>query len=775
MIDAGRRTLAVRTVAEFVHRRGDIHARLDGRTRAEEGIAAQRRLQRDRGDGYQRERAVSLEVTLGGEACRLAGRIDGCDESGDAVLVEEIKATRADPALSHGHHASAHWAQATLYAGLLAREFDDARSFTLRLVYCHPDTLDTRSWARTITAAEALEFLDGTLAVLDRWLDAEANHRLARDRRLGSLAFPYPEFRPFQRAMARRAFKALRDREHLLLEAPTGSGKTAATLYPAVRALEAAGYRRVLFLTSRTTGALAAREAAARLDPEGAFLRHATITARDRACLVPGTPCEPDACPYARGYYDRSRGAVAALLSARAADPGTVERIAREHTVCPFELSLDAAVWSDVVVADYNYVFDPVVRLQRFAGDAEAAVLVDECHQLAPRVRDMLSLALDRRTVQAALAEAQPAVLARRTRGLDRALTALRREHDLGDERQIDTPEKLLRSLRRFVDAVATADEPLEPYPATRALLFEASRWVRSESWYDAERFVYLAEAQRRDVTVRMLCLDPGPYIREVLSGFGGHVRFSGTASPLPVYAAAHGAPDAPAERAGNPFAEDQMRVLVVDDVPTYLRQRETSLPRLAELIATVARARTGHYLVALPSFEYLGRVADAVEAHAPCLRCVRQQPGMDEAARSAFLAGFHGTAPAQVGFVVMGGVFGESVDFSGARLAGVICVGVGLPPPTLERRTVADYFDRRGQDGRTLAFHQPAMVKVVQMAGRLLRSPTDRGVLCLVDRRFREAAYQQFFPGHWRPVAVRADQVARALDAFWSAPGNAS
>ena len=775
MTEPVRRTLAVRTVAEFVHRRGDIHARLDGRTRAEEGIATQRRLQRDRGEGYQRERAVALDVVLGGEPVRLAGRIDGCDASGGPVVVEEIKTTRADPVAAHEHHASAHWAQATLYAGLLARELEGPQDFLLRLVYAQPDTLETRVWERALDGDAASAFLDGTLEVLDGWLAGQARHRRERDRRIAGLAFPYPEFRPFQRAMARRAYRALRDREHLLLEAPTGSGKTAATLYPAVRALEATGYRRVLFLTSRTTGALAVREAAGRLDPDSAFLRHATITARDRACLVPGTPCEPDACPYARGYHDRSRAAVAALLEARSADPDTVERVARAHTVCPFELSLDAAVWSDVVVADYNYVFDPVVRLQRFAADAEAAVLVDECHQLAPRVRDMLSLTLDRRAVRAALAEAQPAELARRTRGIDRALTALRRDGDLGDERQIEAPAELLRSLRRFVDTVATAEVPLEPYPATRSLLFEASRWMRSEGWFDAERFVYLAEARGREITVRLLCLDPGPYIREVLAGFGGHVRFSGTASPLPVYAAAHGEPEAPSERAGNPFCEDQLRVLVVDDVPTYLRRREASLPRLAELIVTVAGARAGHYLVALPSFEYLAQAADAVAQRAPELRCVRQQPGMDDAARSDFLAGFRDGAPPQVGFVVMGGVFGESVDFTGARLAGVVCVGVGLPPPTLERQAVAGYFDARGLDGRTLAFHQPAMVKVVQMAGRLLRSPSDRGVLCLVDPRFRDAAFRQFFPGHWQPVTVRAGQVAAALDAFWSAPGNAS
>jgi len=762
--------LAVRTLAEFVHRRGDLHARLDGRTRADEGIATQRRVQRERGGGYERERRVSFDVELAGEPATLSGRIDGCDAAGAAVLIEEFKTTRADAATAHAHHASAHWAQASLYAGLLARELGDGRPFRLRLAYCHPDAPEVRTWDRTLSAADAEAFLRDTLAAYERWLAAQQRHRCARDRRLRELAFPYPEFRPFQRAMARRAYRALRDREHLLLEAPTGSGKTAATLFPAVRALQGAGYRRVLFLTSRSTGARTARDAAERMDPGQGFLRHATITAKEKACFLPGTPCEPEACPYARGYYDRARDAVAALLEARRLDPETIAAVAREHTVCPFELSLDAALWCDVVIADYNYVFDPVARLQRFAGDAEAAVLVDEAHQLAPRVRDMLSLAFDRRAVRAALAEPVPAAVATRTRALDRALTALKRTVGLGAEAEIERPDALLRSMQRFVDTVATAEQPLEPFPATRSLLFECSRWLRSESWYHPERFLFLGEAAGRDVTVRVLCIDPGPYIRERLDEFGGHVRFSGTVSPLPLYAGMHGEAEAPAERAGNPFAAAQLAVLVVADVPTYLRQRQGSLQRLTALIADTASQRRGHYLVALPSFDYLDQAANAFAAACPQFDVLRQVPGMDDGERAAFIAALEDPARPRIGFVVLGGVFGESVDFSAARLSGVICIGVGLPPPSLARRTLERYFTGQGMDGRAVAFRQPAMVKVLQMAGRLLRSPDDRGVLCLVDPRFRDPAYRQFFPDHWQPQVTKAAEVPARVQRFWEA-----
>src|SRR5690606_1013735 len=273
--------------------------------------------------------------------------------------------------------------------------------------------------SRTESAGEVLTFLDRTLDDFRLWLERQREHETHRNECLQRLAFPFPEFRPFQRAMTRRVYRALRDREHLLLEAPTGSGKTAATLYPALRALESSGYRRLLFLTSRTTGALAVHDAMQRMDPGGRFLRRVTLIAREKACFVPGTPCEPEACRYARGYYDRARAAVVTLLDRRVADPEAVAEVARAHEVCPFELSLDTASWCDLVVADYNYVFDPLVRLQRFAADPEAALLVDESHQLAPRVRDMLSLVISRREIGDALTEAPPEPLARRLRALE--------------------------------------------------------------------------------------------------------------------------------------------------------------------------------------------------------------------------------------------------------------------------------------------------------------------------------------------------------------------
>jgi Rad3-related DNA helicase len=348
----------------------------------------------------------------------------------------------------------------------------------------------------------------------------------------------------------------------------------------------------------------------------------------------------------------------------------------------------------------------------------------------------------------------------------------------VSDEQVVSKPEALLRAIARLVEELAESQISLEAFPQARELVVACFRWARSETWYDEARCIHLAHAQDREFTVRRVHLDPAAYLQQILKGFGGHIRFSGTVSPLALYQKLHGIEDGPAERAGSPFAAEQLDVLIVDDVPTYWRARERSLERLVGLIATVVSAEPGNYLVALPSFAYLRCVTDALQSACPDLNLAVQAPAMSTDERVAFIERFDDasvdsfgntsadTSARTIGLVVMGGVFAESVDF--AAMAGVVCVGVGLPPPVLERKALEAYCTAQGDDGHAVAFQQPAMTKILQMAGRLLRDPGDRGVLCLIDARFKDSAYQRFFPEHWQPRVVAAAQVADRLDKFW-------
>ncbi len=800
--------VSVKTLAEFVHRRGDLYPQLGGRVTGEEGIACQRRVQQGRGAGYEREVAVRFESCSSAVPMVVSGRVDGMDLSTSPPLVEEIKTTRAPAAEAESKVGSAHWAQARLYAALLSSAHPEVAQWTIRLLYCHPDTGEAVPFEETKDRDQLKDYLEATLSRYGRWLAAQLGYRTDRDRWLQARPFPYGSFRPHQRALAGRVYRAFTDAEHLLLEAPTGSGKTMGVLYPALKALAEGRVARLFYLTSRGTGSLAALKACGDLAAEDRSLRVVELIAKEKACPVEGMPCD-ESCPNAVGYYDRIQPALAALLERGQMDRAAVQAVAAEHRVCPFELSLDAALWADVTIGDYNYLIDPVVRLQRFAEDASLGLLIDESHQLAERTRDMLSLALSRSDVQRALDEAPPGHLGTRLRGLDRVLMTLRRDagntgttqgqtprnwRGEAEAIEIPRPEALFRAISRVMETLAEEALDLAPLPACQQLMFSLSRWSRAEAWLEetpskaAEdvagkgastsapfRF-YLASSTpkggKKEVVLRLACLDPSTYLRRTLAGYGPHVRFSGTVTPLSLYQTQHGQADAPAERVESPFAAEQQTTLLVGDLPVYYRNRLDSLPRLAELVRGVAAAKPGNYLVALPSFEYLKHLQEALSTDAGSSEALvlAQTAGSSDAEREAFLAALVDDGLTRIALVVLGGVFAESVDFAHGTIAGVICVGVGLPPGSPIRDAMREHFDVTvgpGQ-GEVVAFQQPAMVKVLQMAGRLLRGPEDRGVLVLVDDRFGRPAFQQFFPGHWQPAMTRAKDVPQVLENFW-------
>ena len=788
--------VSVKSLAEFVHQRGDLYPPLDGRTRAEEGIETQRRIQQKRPAGYQREYSVSHTLSVSGIELAISGRVDGYQPS--EGLVEEIKTTRADPEATEAFLGSSHWAQLTLYAALLAIESsgaggaanaeqataaaktaaDDQQaardSWRMMLTYCHPDDDREHSLYRTVSAQDLNVYLQDTVDVYARWQRRQADYRQLRDRWLEQRTFPFAEYRQHQRALARRVFQTVRNGESLLLEAPTGSGKTLGVIYPALKALSAGHVDRVFYLTSRSTGAIAARDASELIHAPDAPLRTIELIAKEKACPVPDMPCRSDQCAYARGYYDRRGDAIAALLETAMMTPAATARVSEAFMVCPFELSLDAALWADLIIGDYNYVFDPVVRLQRFIDDDRMALLIDECHQLTDRGRSMLSLELTRRALKRAIQEAPPAPLLRRLRGLDRALLSLRREASLGAEQPIAEPVAVLRAIQRVMDALGEEELELTRYPDCLQLIFNLSRWQRADAWRDNENFQFFGTAENgrggsiRDITLRLACLDPGPYLASVMAGYGPHVRFSGTVTPLPVYQRLHGVPEAPYERVASLFQPEQLGLFVVTGLSVLYRDRVRSLPDLVELIVATVNIEPGNYLIALPSFEYLEQLSSALEARAAPLDLLLQTRSMTMDERSEFLDAFTPDSR-RLGLVVLGGVFAESVDFAGADLKGVLCVGLGLPPAEPVREAIAGRFAADAiADGETVAYQQPAMQKILQMAGRLLRGPADRGIVCLIDGRFLMPAYQRFFPVHWHPQPVSAEQLPVELEKFW-------
>ncbi len=756
-------SVSVKDLAAFVHRRGDLFEP-GGRVTADEGIKGQAALQKQKGECYQREVALSESFSIAEFTLTLKGRADGVDRS--IGLVEEIKASRNWPEVPFAEHH----AQALLYAALLSRQESGRETWRVQVTYVEPDSLTSRSFTEESTAANLNIFLQRSLDEWANWIRERIAHRRRRDTWLNEKSFPMTTLRPWQGAMIRRTSEAIRERHPLLLEAPTGSGKTLAVSWPAARALPNAS--RVLYLTSRNTGAAAALHALELIDGGTGHLKRIMLTAKEKICPIPGTPCDPEVCPNARGYYDRSRAAINALLQIPEATRDRITVIAREHQVCPFELSLDASVWFDVVIGDYNYVLDPVVRLQRFAGDTDAILLIDEAHQLAPRACSGLSPVLSRAEVRAAIPLA-PAPIAKSLRSIDKVLLNFGKSvaAEGPASRCVQDPSPLLIPLQRLGESSAEwqRNHPLPLADDVLHVLFAAWRWLRLSEWFATCPYVFIVEGTGTALVLHGKCLDASPYLRTLWKQSGPVIRFSATVSPPALYQAVHGiSPEedpASFARAGSPFAPEQLQVLIVPDIDTRWRRRGATLPALVDLLHTVCAAKPGRYLMCFPSYGYLQQFADQfVLTGEAATHFVAQSAGQDTSLLQ--LLGEHEQI---VLGIVLGGTLSESIDLIETPLAGVIVIGVAQSPPSLELERAAAHFDSRGLNGHLMAYIQPGMSKIVQAAGRLIRTDEHRGVLLLVDHRFRESTWQQFFPSMWEPRITPARLVGELVNSFWT------
>ena len=758
------KTIAVRQLAEFAFRQGDLHPeRTSKPVDAQLGIATQQLLQSQRKRQhatFSAEVAVNLEIKLAGDRARLAGRVDGLIQAAEEPWrVEEYKTTRERDVVLN----PVDWGQGLIYVALLAQQYE-LDSMQLAIVYIHPETLQEQIFEELV----ALNYATRCLALALLCYDVRVcRHKLRTEQRVQWLQqrnFPYPHYRGAQQAIARQVFRSLRNGDHLLLEAPTGAGKSVATLYPALKQMSPE--HRLFFLTSKSSGADAGLKAAAVVADHSGHLCVVQISAKEKVCQTNGEGCVAHDCRRCKDYYSRAPYAVNALLALGIADRKAIARVASEFSVCPFELSLDAALWADVIIGDYNYVFDPFVKLQRFADASKSLLLIDEAHQLSHRVATMLSAELKidlNRQPNNTLGEE-----------FERVVAVLRRDTSaavaLTNGTQL-VPLKNVSAIDRAATALMDCVDDLELFdsldPEALALYFGCYRWVRGLDWHEPECYCHIAEISDDSLVVRRQCLDAGDQIDATLEAHAGSVRFSGTVSPLALYQRLHGRADEMVARAQSPFNAAQTAVLIVDDIPTYYRQRGSSMQRLSSLVNQVVAAAPGRYLLGFASYAYLHTFS---EQHKPLNYSYVAQARNEGASTFDQHRQYLEQESSVVFGVVMGGSFSESVEFINAPLSGIIVVGLGLPPPSLQRDLTVQYFDQTVAQGwgQMVAYHQPALTKVVQMAGRLLRSEQDRGVICLVDERFAQAQIQSFLPSHWRSQKIGLNQLKSALQAFW-------
>lgn len=748
-------SVAVRALCEFTAKVGDLDLRFTPSPSAQEGIVGHRTVASRRNAHYQNEVALEGEY----QQLKVRGRADGYDP--DSNRLEEVKTYRGDLAAQPANHRQLHWAQVKVYGWLMCQKLG-LSEIDLALVYFDIVVEGETVLNQRFDAPDLEQFFNQQCALFLDWARQEMQHRAARNAGAQSLAFPHADFRTGQRTLAESVYKAVCTGRCLMAQAPTGIGKTIGTIFPQLKALAPQQLDKVFFLTAKTPGRKLALDAAQVLydsSPE-LSLRVLELVARDKACEHLDKACHGDSCPLAKGFYDRLPAARQAASQVRLLDQRSLRNVALAHQVCPYYLSQEMARWSDLIVADYNYYFDFGAMLFGLAqlNQWQVSVLVDEAHNLVERARSMYSASLDQYSLKT-VRDSAPEALKKPLQRLNREWNALHKDQLAPYQAYAAKPDKLLQALSLCTSAMGDYfnDHPDALTGDLQAFYFDALQWAKVAELFN-EHFIF--DITKRSFTAKRssstLCLRnvvPAEFIRPRLTAARSSVLFSATLSPRHYYADLLGLPaDTAWVDVESPFKAEQLQVSIVERISTRFVHRQASLEPIVALIAQQFAAQPGNYLAFFSSFDYLQQVAQLLAERHPQIALWLQSRGMAEAERQAFLDQF--TPHSQgIGFAVLGGAFGEGIDLPGARLIGAFIATLGLPQlnPVNEQMKL-----RMGAifgAGYDYTYLYPGIQKVVQAAGRVIRSQQDRGVVMLIDDRFGEQRVRQLLPRWWTPA----------------------
>ena len=790
--------VSVRTLVEFILREGDIDNRI--RTNAEnamqEGGRIHRMIQRQMGSEYHAEVSLSHTIHTPVYDLIIEGRADGIQES-DPILIDEIKGTYRE--LRHMKEPVAvHLAQAKCYAAIYTMQHE-LKKVAVRMSYCNIDTEEMKYFSSEYTAEEIILWFDELVNRYRIWADFRCEWNEKRTASIKRMQFPYA-YRKGQKDLAADCYRTIVHEKKLFLEAPTGTGKTITTIFPSIKAIGEGKADRLFYLTAKTITRTVAEDTVRLLrDTQTLKFKTVTLTARDKICFLEKSDCNPVSCSCAKGHYDRINDAMYDLLTHE--DDFSREIIleyARRYQVCPFEMSLDMSLFSDGIICDYNYVFDPFVYLRRFFGDGvkgEYIFLIDEAHNLVDRGRDMYSAAL----VKEDFLE----------------LSRLVRPYHLGIVSPLDQCNKELLKLKRGCEGCEILDS-IEPFitvlnrlsskmseyldghsdgPVREEILqfyFQVSRFLTIYDLVDQNYAVYVENEADGSFMLKLFCVNPATNLATCMERGKSSILFSATFLPIQYYKSLLGGTDEDFEVYANSiFDPSRCGLFIGTDVTSrYTRRSELEYDRIAAYIHQIISARKGNYLVFFPSHQFLEQVGKIYEEkfmNPDQTELVLQQAYMSEEDRETFLGKF--TQGNQIdlsevihmnmevvdnrnilGLCVMGGIFSEGIDLKNDSLIGVIVVGTGLPQVCNEREILKAYFDEAGRNGFDYAYRYPGMNKVLQAAGRVIRTETDIGIVALLDERFLQRGYQQLFPREWISYReISTETVKNELNTFWN------
>ena len=771
--------ISIRNLVEFIMRYGSIDNRYTSSIKAIEGIRGHQRVQKSYGDNYTAEVPLKYTLTYEDLEIMVEGRADGILIEDEKTIIDEIKTTTKDLLLIDENTNPLHWAQAKCYGYIYSMQ-NELDNIDIQITYYNIDTKSTRILRQSYTLKELEEFFFWLIDEYKSWAQLESDWVNKRNESIKKLKFPFENYRPGQRELAVRVYKSITDSKKCFAQAPTGTGKTISTIFPAIKAMGEDKTSKIFYLTAKTITREVAQNTISLMRKKDLNLKAVTITAKEKICKMEEVNCNPEYCPYANGYFDRINNSLKdILLKYNDYSKENIEKISEEYMLCPFELSLDLTNLSDVIICDYNYVFDPRVYLKRFfdTKTTDYTFLIDEAHNLVDRAREMYSATLNEEKFVKV-----KKLISKKDKRITRVIKEIQSyfEDKLDDLTTVDENDlveseaplelcEILSSFIKFVDEyLARTNEENEEL---MDLYFDVYSFLSISDFYD-KNYTTIYTKNFNGMTIKIYCVNPQKVIEEKMKKAKSNIIFSATLIPMDYFMKMYSYDEEDfIINLKSPFDVKNRLLMIGDNVATTYNKRFETSEDIASYIANCVQAKKGNYMVFFPSYKYMELVFDEMKENYPNINISIQESNMSEEEKEEFLSMFdEDNKETHVGFCVLGGHFSEGIDLTNDKLIGVIIVGVGMPQIGIERDIIKDHM-KDSNKGFDYAYVYPGMIKVLQAAGRCIRTDDDKGVILLLDNRYSQRRYQSLFPYEWYPnFRVRkSDDVKTLCEEFWN------
>ena len=773
-----RYRVSVGELVSFLYASGDLSSETFQNVSLVEGTKAHQYVQSKYSKDDRAEIPISFLYTKDDREILLQGRIDGLIDIDGTLWVEEIKSTRFPIFNDAFTMNQEHLAQLKMYAFMYMKN-EHLNDIMGRVSYIQLSDYKMRYFEEYFDVDVLSAFVDDSIFRYLIWLDQYYDHLDRKKISLETLYFPFDTYRRGQREMMAAVYQTMKDNDLLFSIAPTGIGKTMASLFATLKSLTEENMK-VFYLSAKTQGKKIALDTMDLLHEAGLETKTLEITSKDVTCFLDKRECDPEKCPFAKGFFDRLSSAMQDIfLHETLMNRSTVEAYAKKHMVCPFEFSLYVSYFVDVIICDYNYAFDPRIHLIRYFDETnfKPLILVDEAHNMISRSRDMYSSTLVRSEfikLRRAASKLKPSIRHAVKKMLDQ-FDRFSEQLDIASFISFKSyDQEFLDTVRYLMKKIENALKEMPKYPRKTDVMeiyLQLLSFSIIHEFYNETYVTNIEKLTNDDMTFTIQCLDASEFIYDTIKHKAyGTVLFSATLYPIDYYKELIAMGYGETLKIRSPFDPSRLKLIVMNQVNTRYQFREGSKSAIIETILEVLKSKKGNYIVFFPSYQYIRQVIDELPLDIDA-DLIIQERDMDQFLRDVTLERFKTLqSRSQLAFFVMGGMFAEGIDYVGDMLSGVIVVGVGLPMINEQNNQLKTYYDQTFGKGFDYAYTYPGMNKVIQAVGRVIRRDSDYGIAILIDDRFTTKTYQTLFPPEWKhyQVVKKPKELSKVLHEFW-------